>query len=95
MILLLANPNLLEHDRFTNLLWAVFHLQEELAARKSLENLPQSDSDHLAGDVRRVYAQLTTEWLHYCRHLQAAYPYIFSVVTRTHPLQDDTDPTVS
>ena len=95
MVLLLANPNLMEHDRFTNLLWAVFHCQEELAARKSLESLPQSDFDHLAGDLRRVYVQLTAEWLHYCRHLQVAYPYIFSIVTRTHPLQENPDPIVS
>jgi len=27
---LLENPNLLEHESFTNLLWAVFHLTEEL-----------------------------------------------------------------
>jgi len=28
---LLGNPNLLEHDSFTDLLWAVFHLMEELS----------------------------------------------------------------
>ena len=30
---LLENPNLLEHESFTELLWAVFHLTEELAFR--------------------------------------------------------------
>ncbi|MEW6528109.1 MAG: hypothetical protein AB1444_15750 [Spirochaetota bacterium] len=30
MVRLLENPNLLEHDMFTDLLWAVFHLTEEL-----------------------------------------------------------------
>ena len=92
LVLLLANPNLLEHDRFTDLLWAVFHLQEELAARGKLDDLPESDLDHLAGDLRRVYAQLTAEWLHY---LQTAYPYIFSIVMRTHPLQESPSPTVA
>jgi hypothetical protein len=88
LTLLLANPNLMEHERFTDLLWAVSHLLEELAARGSLEGLPPSDLDHLAGDIRRVYTQLTVEWLLYCRHLQSAYPYIFSIMVRTHPLQD-------
>ena len=88
LTLLLANPNLLEHERFTDLLWAVSHLLEELTARTSLEDLPPSDVAHLAGDVRRVYSQLTLQWLLYCRHLQASYPYIFSIMARTHPLQD-------
>lgn len=88
LVLLLANPNLMEHERFTDLLWAVFHLMEELAARPSLDDLPAPDRNHLAGDVRRVYTQLAGEWLRYCRHLQESYPYIFSVVIRTHPLQD-------
>ena len=37
---LLENPNLLEHEAFTDLLWAVSHLLQELEARKSLTGLP-------------------------------------------------------
>ena len=36
LLRLLANPNLLEHDSFTNLLWAVFHLTDELSHRKNM-----------------------------------------------------------
>ena len=67
---LLENQNLLEHDEFTDLLWAVFHLTEELDARQRLEGLPQSDLDHLAGDMRRVFVSLTREWLRYMEHLR-------------------------
>ncbi len=91
---LLGNPNLIEHEQFTNLLWAVSHLMEELVARASLDDLPETDREHLAGDVARVYGRLTAEWVSYSRHLQSAYPYIFSVLTRTHPLQENPDPTV-
>ena len=94
LTLLLANPNLMEHDRFTDLLWAVSHLVEELQARDSLADLPTTDRDHLAADVRRVYGLLTMEWLIYCRHLQKAYPYIFSLIARTHPLQPNPSATV-
>jgi hypothetical protein len=87
LTLLLANPNLMEHDRFTDLLWAISHLMEELSARESLTDLPASDRAHLAGDARRAYTLLTVEWLLYCRHLQKAYPYIFSLTIRMHPLQ--------
>src|SRR4030043_2331058 len=34
LLRLLENPNLLEHESFTNLLWAVFHLTEELENKK-------------------------------------------------------------
>jgi hypothetical protein len=33
LVALMENPNLLEHESFTDLLWAVFHLVEELAVR--------------------------------------------------------------
>jgi hypothetical protein len=95
LVRLLGNPNLLEHDQFTDLLWSVFHLMEELTARDSFEALPDADSRHLQGDVRRVYAALTLQWLLYCRHLQSDYPYIFSIVVRTHPLQDHPRATVT
>jgi hypothetical protein len=95
VVMLLANPNLMEHERFTDLLWAVSHLMEELAARPMLADLPKPDADHLAGDVRRVYERLVGEWLRYGRHLQHAYPYIFSLMVRTHPLQDRPSATVA
>lgn len=83
---LLENQNLLEHDEFTDLLWAVFHLTEELDARQCLDGLPQSDLDHLAGDMRRVFASLTREWLRYMEHLMKDYPYLFSLAVRTNPM---------
>ena len=58
MVRLLENPSLLEHDRFTDLLWAVFHLAEELEFREGdLEGLPAADLKHLKGDARRAYSR--------------------------------------
>ena len=85
---LLGNPNLLEHDRFTDLLWAVTHLDEELEARPTLTDLPQKDLEHIAGDIQRMYDHLASEWLDYVEHLQANYPFLFSLVLRTHPFQE-------
>ena len=82
---LLENPNLLEHESFTNLLWAVFHLTEELTLRRSLKGLPETDYQHLAGDMKRAYHLLIVEWLNYMKHLKTDYPYLFSLAVRTNP----------
>lgn len=95
LLALLENPNLLEYERFTDLLWATFHLTEELEARKSFTGLPDADVKHIAGDIRRVYSHLITEWLAYVEHLELKYPYLFSLVARTHPFQERPSPVVT
>lgn len=85
---LLQNPNLMEHDRFTDLLWALTHLDEELEARPSLKDLPEKDLEHLAGDIQRMYDHLSSEWLDYVEHLRSNYPFLYSLVLRTHPFQE-------
>lgn len=87
LIRLLENPNLLEHESFTELLWAVFHLAEELGARKDVMLLPDSDVHHLCNDIRRVYAALVKQWLLYMEHLRQDYPFLFSFALRTNPFK--------
>lgn len=82
---LLGNPNLLEHDRFTDTLWAVFHLAEEFAHRKSVLNLPEKDYAHIKLDMNRAYSSMVAEWIEYNRHLKTSYPYLFSLSVRTNP----------
>ncbi len=83
---LLENQNLLEHETFTDLLWAVFHLAEELAVRPDVSCLADTDAQHIAVDVKRAYELLIMEWLDYMRHLQTQYPHLFSLAVRTNPL---------
>jgi len=63
LLTLLENPSLLEHDRFTDLLWAVTHL--------------------------------ASEWLDYVQHLKSKYPFLFSLVLRTHPFQEQQSPLIT
>ncbi len=86
---LLENPNLLEHESFTELLWAVFHLTEELAFRPGLKQLPETDYGHLSGDIKRAYVLLISEWLAYMKHLRDNYPYLFSLAARMNPFDPD------
>ena len=88
LLRLLENPNLLEHERVTDLLWATFHLMEELEARPNFNNLPEADLRHLELDIERMYRQLTGEWVSYVEHLKNKYPYLFSLLVRTHPFQN-------
>lgn len=89
LLRLLENPNLLEHDGFTDMLWAVTHLLEELARREDLSRLTENDLDHLSGDLARAYGALASQWVGYMEHLQKQYPYLFSLAVRTNPLDPD------
>lgn len=95
LLRLLENPNLLEHERFTDLLRAVFHLAEELAFREEeLEDLPESDYNHLVGDLKRTYSQITVEWIVYTTHLKESYPYLYSLAARVNPMNPHASPLV-
>ena len=85
LLRLLENPNLLEHEEFTELLWAVFHLAEELSCRDSVRDLPDTDYHHLSGDIKRAHRLLVREWLSHMEHLKNYYPYLFSLAVRTNP----------
>jgi voltage-gated potassium channel len=85
LLALLENPQLIEHDSFTPLLQALFHLTEELMAREKLTGLPKTDFAHLSGDINRVYRLLLLEWLAYMQYLKQNYPYLFSLAMRQNP----------
>jgi len=86
---LLQNGNLLEHAGFTDALWAVSHLSEELSARADLSAMPPADRAHIELDMSRAYGRLLGEWLGYVRHLKVDYPYLFSFAVRSNPFDPD------
>jgi hypothetical protein len=89
LVRLLENQNLLEHESFTDLLWAVFHLTEELEDRDVLTELPDSDLNHLARDMNRAYVALVHQWWSYMKHLKNHYPYLFSLAMRMNPFDQN------
>ena len=92
LLRLLENPNLLEHETFTDLLWAVFHLAEELEIRVDVKKLSDTDSAHISGDMKRAYILLVSQWLNYMKHLKNDYPYLFSLAVRMNPFDPDASP---
>jgi hypothetical protein len=85
LLIMLENPNLMEHERFTELLRSVFHLAEELKLRGTVTDLPCEDCIHIAGDINRAYGMLVREWIFYMKHLKSNFPYLFSLAMRTNP----------
>ncbi len=91
---LLENPVLVEHEEFTEVLLAVFHLTDELASRDELKDLPRSDIDHLVGDINRAYGLLIEQWFIYLNHVKDQYPYLYSLAVRKNPFDEDATPIV-
>ncbi|MEA5084959.1 hypothetical protein SDC9_146037 [bioreactor metagenome] len=85
MLNLLANPNLLEHDSFTDMLWAVFHVIDELQTRGEFDKQDKDDIDHLSNDILRAYTALIIEWVGYMNYLQNEYPFLFTLALRKNP----------
>lgn len=88
LISLLQNPNLLEHESFTESLMAVFHITEELAAR-DLTALSEEDWQHTKQDLERAYGLLTQQWVAYMDYIHKHYPYFFVFAMNTNPFDAD------
>jgi len=94
LLRLIENPIIQEHENFSELLRAVFHLRDELLNRSDLCELPDSDRKHLEGDIVRVYNLLIFEWLRYIRYLKKSYGYLFSLAMRINPFDPEADAVV-
>lgn len=91
LVSLLENPMILENESFSNVLLATFHLDEELERRKSLDNLPYFDVQHLNLDVERAYQNMVYQWVEYLLYLKNNYPYMFSIAIRLNPFDDNAE----
>ena len=94
LLRLLENSNLLEHETFTDLLWAVFHLADELAHRRQASALSEPDRAHISSDMQRAYGLLLSEWVAYMQHLRSDYPYLFSLAVRLNPFDPNASPEI-
>ena len=94
LLRLLENPALMEHENFTELLQAILHLRAELLLRDDLSDLPESDCQHLSGDIQRAYRQLVFQWIDYMKYLKNSYPYMFHLAVRSNPFDPEASPVV-
>ncbi len=89
LIRIMQNPSLLEHETFTELLSAVFHLQEELNFRTNVSSISDENKEHIKNDIIRVYKLLAYEWIIYMKYLKEEYPFMFVTAKMNNPYNDD------
>lgn len=89
VLALMENPNLLEHESFTDMLLAASHLMEELSMRSDLASLSAKDLQHISVDMKRAFSALVNVWLGYMHHLKKEYPYLYSLAVRTNPFNSE------
>lgn len=85
MLRMLENSNLLEHDSFTDMLWAVFHVADELQSRGDFKDITQMDVEHLSKDFLRAYTAIVLEWINYIIYLHDEYPFLYALEIRKNP----------
>jgi hypothetical protein len=84
---LFENPVLVGNETFSDALRALFHLSEELSYRTDIETVPDTDVEHLAGDLSRALRALLVEWIEYLAYLKEEYPYLYSLALRANPFE--------
>jgi hypothetical protein len=94
LLRLLENPSVLEHENFSNLLRSILHLREELLLRNDVSRLPDTDKSHLAKDAERAYNLIVVQWIEYAKYLKKNYPYLFSLIIRTNPFDENASPII-
>nr|AAZ32483.1 hypothetical protein [uncultured euryarchaeote Alv-FOS1] len=82
---LLDNPVILEHETFTDLLWNVLHVTEELRRVYDFSSISEEDKEDFKGDIENLYSLLAYEWVNYVHYLRDAYPHIFVYEAKTNP----------
>ncbi len=91
LLVLLENPVILELTSFSDMLWVIFHLIEELEKipTKKVANWSEDDFNHLNEDIKATYIFLVMEWLDYMKILKLEDPYLFSLALRANPFDPD------
>jgi len=95
ILTLLQHPAMQAHENFSDLVWAMFHLEDELNHRDGEHNLPETDVAHLTGDLLRAYTLLLSQWVEYMGYLKTDYPYLYSLAIRTSPFNEKTSAVIT
>lgn len=79
---LMSNSALLEHESFTDLVFAIFHLTDELSLMDKIKDKDQDYYNHLSKDMIRVYGSLCYHFILYAEHIKEQYPYLYKTINQ-------------
>ncbi len=82
LLILSSNPLLLEHEDFTDLLWALFHLMDEYHVRGEFAQMTEADIAHLNDDYRETMKLLLINYFISTRYLKTAYPNLYNTAKK-------------
>ncbi len=85
VISFLDNPVIIEHETFTDLLWVLLHVTEELSRTIDFESMGKDDRKDLKEDMEELYRLLAYEWIKYVHYLRDNYPHIYKYEIRSNP----------
>lgn len=78
LLVLSSNPLLFEHETFTDLLWAIFHLLDEYHLRGDYDDLTPTDIRHLNEDFEEMLRLLLMSYIANVKYLRETYPNLYS-----------------
>ncbi len=79
LLVISANPLLLEHEDFTNMLWGIFHLMDEFRLRGEYHQLSKSDISHFESDFSNLFHDILINWVSNVEYMKAEYPNYYNV----------------
>lgn len=83
-----SNSVLLEHEDLTDMLWAIFHITDELTLRGDLSSAGSADLAHLNEDTERALTGLLVNWLCHMNHIKTEFPYLYLLDVAKNPVKN-------
>ena len=77
LLIVTSNPLLFDHENFTDMLWAILHLSDELSIRNDLSHLSETEYLHLKSDIERVLRGLLSNWFLHISYIKNEYPHLY------------------
>lgn len=78
LLTLSSNPLLLEHECFTEMLWGIFHLNDEFRLRGKYSELDEAGREHMQEDFIKVFRLLLINRAANLKYLRDTYPNYYS-----------------
>ncbi len=81
MLTLATSSMIHEHENFTEMLWGLFHVQDEFRLRGAYSDLSEQDISHMNTDFEEIFKLMLMNWIGNVRYLRKTYPGFYKVAS--------------